>query len=132
MTRKLTRRTVLKLGCASGVTLVGGSALAGTSLAATGIWSRSTYVPLVGQSFTIRGYSSPAQLVRIDDLPGAPVGSDRAFALVFRMSGDAGALPNGLRRLTNPSLGSFSMFLSPALSKSSDTPLVAVINRTHG
>src|SRR5436305_14815341 len=104
MTRKLTRRIVLRLGCASGVTLVGGSALAGTTLAATGIWRRSTYVPLVGQSFTIRGYSSPAQLVRIDDLPGAPVGSDRAFDIVFRMSGDAGAIPNGHRRLMLTSL----------------------------
>jgi hypothetical protein len=128
----VTRRAALKLGCASGATLIGGSVLAVPSLAATGIWRRSTYVPLIGQTFTVRNYKSPLQLVRIDDLPARPAGSQNAFALEFHAAGGATALPRGVPRLSNSSLGSFSMFISPVLSDGSGTTFVAVIDRTHG
>ncbi|HEY2769720.1 MAG TPA: hypothetical protein VGI87_04100 [Solirubrobacteraceae bacterium] len=114
------------------MTVIGGSVLASPSLAATGIWRRSTYVPLVGQSFTVRGYSTPLQLIRIDDVSKRLAGSQKAFVLIFRASGGPGALPHGLPRLSNSSLGSFSMFLSPVLSQSSDATFAAVIDRTHG
>jgi hypothetical protein len=136
MTHTLTRRAVLKLGGAAGLTFVGlggTTATAGAVTLASGsdTWKRSTYVGLVGTSFRVRGYDSKLKLTRIDDLPNRPPGSDAAFALTFRAPRGAAPLPDAVPDLHHPSTGWFTMMVSPALTKRPGQPYVAVIDRTH-
>lgn len=133
-TAGLTRRALIGLGGGVVLTLSGGavaSALIRPSAAAQRIWSRSTYVPLVGDSFAARGHTSPLKLVEILDLPQRPAGSDEAFTLVFRGPGGATLGPD-IPTLSHPAVGRFSMFLSPGAGSGSSQPFYAVVDRTHG
>jgi hypothetical protein len=117
------------------LTLAGGGAAVAavrrSAAAATSVWSRASYAPLVGASFYIRGYRS-VQLLAIEDLPFRPAGSDNAFLLRFRTTSGAGPLPAGLPSLNHPSLGTFSLFLTPGVVSRSGRGFMAVIDRTHG
>ena len=134
-TAGLTRRALIGLGGGVVLTLSGGgvaSALTGPSAAAAKrIWSRSTYVPLIGESFAVRGHRSPVKLVDIRDLRHRAAGSDCAFTLVFSAL-DGTVLSPDLPTLSHPAVGTFSMFLSPGARSGSSQPFYAVVDRTHG
>jgi hypothetical protein len=132
MNDTLTRRAVLKLGGAVGLTFIVGGATSAAATRASGTWSRSTYVGLVGASFRVRGYDSKLKLTRIDDLPHRPVGSEAAFALTFQAARGAPLLPHARPSLYHPSTGWFTMMVSPVLTTRPGRPYVAVIDRTHG
>lgn len=135
-TAGLTRRALIGLGGGIVLTMGGGGGVASALMrpsAATAkrIWSRSTYEPLVGNSFAVRGHQSPLKLVEILDLPHRPAGSDRAFTLVFSAPRKTALSPD-LPALSHPEVGTFSMFLSPGASSGSSQHFYAVIDRTHG
>ena len=129
-TAKLTRRGLLELGgTAFALTLTGvGTASALTTLSP---WRRASYLPLVGQSFSVRGYASPLTLTSVGDLQSGPAGSDNAFALMFRTPSGARPMPSSLGVLTHATLGTFSLMLVPGEAPGSARGYVAVINRVH-
>lgn len=126
----VTRRTAIALGGAALITLGAGPAyaLAGQQSSATSVWSRASYTPLVGETFSVAGLSRPLRLVSIKNLPGCPAGSDQAFALAFRAPAGVDALPGDPPLLGNPVLGSFPLFLESG----GDRSFTAVINRLNG
>jgi hypothetical protein len=130
----LTRRTFVALGGSAALTLAGAGVLTAAAraqaVAGARIWSRATYLPLVGQSFGVSGYKGSLVLTAVRDLPFRPVGSDDAFSLTF--SASAGALADGLPELHRPGVGSFAMFLAPGEASGSGWSYSAVIDRTYG
>jgi hypothetical protein len=125
----VTRRTAIALGGAAFITLGGPAlALAGQQSSATSVWSRASYTPLVGDPFSVAGMSGSLRLVGVEDLPGAPAGSDQAFALTFRAPAAIDALPGDPPVLRHPTLGSFPLFLESG----GDRSFTAVINRLYG
>jgi hypothetical protein len=135
-TAKLTRRGLMGLGGGFALTLVGGTAAAAAvrtwRVAAVTPWRRSSYVPLIGKSFSVSGYDSPLRLLSVEDLIARPAGSENAFLLRFQSAAGAGPLPAGLPSLHHPALGRFPLFLTTGKVLSSGRRFMAVIDRTHG
>jgi hypothetical protein len=122
-----TRRALLKSGCASAVALaVPGAAWAAASQS---YLKRSSYLPLVGQTFTVLGSGVSLQLTAVQDIAGAPAGSNDAFALIFGAAPGARAI-KAVPTLSQPSLGSFQLLLAPGQASSAGASYSAIINRT--
>lgn len=132
LSEKVTRRTLLRRGGAAGLTVAGAATLSSSAQAATAVYKRSTYTPLVGQQFTYGKVGAALRLTNVADVVGAPVGSNDAFALVF--SGPSGGLPaqRNVPILSNPVLGKVAMFISATGGAGDAAQFVAVINRLHG
>jgi hypothetical protein len=136
-TAAITRRTAVKLGAASAVTLAGtqGAAMANAQSrvrARTGhAWRRSTYHPLVGTPFHVHGSTVPLRLTAIRDIQGVPTGSESGFELVFHSSRQRTFRASAPPRLHHPALGSVNLFVSPGESTARGQSFSAVINRVH-
>ncbi len=132
---ELTRRALLGAGGGAVLTLFGGgtaSALAATRRASgSRVWRRSSYHPLVGHAFSVRGSHARLRLASVENLPARPAGSENAFALTFKTSSPV-TLPHGLPTLHHPALGRFQLFLVPAAASGASAGFFAVIDRTHG
>ena len=126
---ELDRRTVLRLSAL--VPLVGlASGIVSPAQAATSSpYSRSTWAPHLGKSFTLTwsGGSATAVLVSVGDLAGAPAGAASRFSLDLRVT--SGATPSGPTTLSRKGFGSASLFLSPVDRGVTDTHALAVVNR---
>ncbi len=135
-TETITRRTAVKLGAASAATLAGtqGSALAKVTSRARRdhAWRRSTYVPLVGQRFRVKGSTVPLRLTAIRDIQGAPRGSENGFELVFHSSRKRSFRAKLPPTLRHPGLGSVDLFVTPGEGTARGQSFSAVINRVHG
>jgi Domain of unknown function (DUF6916) len=93
---------------------------------------RSTYLPLMGQQFSLGwwGSSSSVMLASIADLPYLK-GREDAFSLTFL--GEAATPPEGAPvALRHPKLGRFELFLAPIGRETDMQRYEAVINRSHG
>jgi hypothetical protein len=134
----VTRRRLIGLGVGGGAALAltaGGPASALARVSATIIpnaFSRSTYTPLVGAAFTVKGLSSSLRLVAIGDVPFRPAGSDLAFTLSFDAPARVAALPGDPPLLSHPKLGRFSMFLTPGAVAGGRMVFTATVDRTYG
>ena len=136
-TRRLTRRSLLRLGAAASAgTLVGIRPWAAASAAAAGGPAvhllRSSYTGLTGQSFALA--SGTLRLLSVSDVAGATVkkslaGSEGAFVLAFSRPLDA-ALEAGTHMLSHPELGAFELFVSPVGRPRGDRRYEAVIDRS--
>ncbi len=125
---ELDRRTMLRLGAlAPVVALVPG--LVTPAEAASSPWSRTTWNPHVGKTFSLRwtGGSASAVLVAIGNLSGAAAGAASRFSLDLRVT--SGATPTGLTTLSRSGFGSASLFLSPVDRGVNDNHAFAVVNR---
>ena len=119
---RLTRREALALGAAAGASgaLMGpAGALAAPALnqggAGPDYLRRATYLPLVGEDFTVGRHV--LKLTAVGDVLGALNdgrlrGHDEAFALEF--AGVADALDHDIHVLSHPLIGPFPMFIGPA------------------
>jgi hypothetical protein len=134
----LTRRRLLALGGGATVALYAGS-LPALALAAPVPASlrRSAYTPLVGSSFDAvapGGGSETLTLAAVGDLVRARsdptfVGRDDAFALSF--TGPSGAvLDSAVHTLSNATLGSVSLFISPVDQPDGDQTYEVVVDRS--
>jgi hypothetical protein len=84
--------------------------------AATSVFRRSTFAPLVGRRFELRGTrgeSVRAKLVEVRDLRGAPAADERAFALLFH-GPRSPRLEQGLYELRHPSVARARLLVVPA------------------
>ncbi|MCW2544117.1 MAG: hypothetical protein JWM40_1669 [Frankiales bacterium] len=114
-----TRRAVLRGAVVAGVSVAVPALTAVPALAAptrTAALRRSTFTPVVGQSFTLalgsRSYT--AKLDAIGDFNAATKGSDRAFTLLFR-----GTVPaEGICQVSNSKIGSVNLFVAPVGGRS--------------
>jgi hypothetical protein len=138
-TRRLTRRSLLRLGAAASAgTLVGIRPGATASAAAAGGPAghllRSSYTGLTGRSFTLA--SGQLRLLSVSDVAGAAVdkslaGSDDAFVLAFSRPLDA-VLEAGTHMLSHAELGPFALFVSPVGRPRRDRRYEAVVDRSVG
>jgi hypothetical protein len=136
-TRRLTRRSLLRLGAgASAGTLVGIRPWATASAAAAGAPAvhllRSSYTGLTGQSFALA--SGKLRLLSVSDVAGAAVdkslvGTEDAFVLAFSHPLDA-VLEAGTHTLSHAELGGFELFVSPVGRPRGDRRYEAVIDRS--
>src|SRR3954468_22821504 len=111
-TRRLSRRSLLRLGAAAGAgTLVGirpwATASAAAASGSAGHLLRSSYTGLTGQSFALA--SGKLRLLSVSDVAGAAVkkslaGSEDAFVLAFSRPLDA-VLEAGTLTLSHAELG---------------------------
>ena len=130
----LTRRTLLRNGAAAAAAAMLGARPWSPASAAASVnhLKRSTYTPLVGQSFAPA--SVELSLVSVSDVAGAKhakalAGSEDAFVLTF--SGPASSpLESGIQRLRHPRIGEFEMFLSPVGQPGRDRRYEAVVDRS--
>jgi hypothetical protein len=125
---ELDRRTLLRAGAL--VPLVGVVAgLAGPAEAASSPYSRSTWMPHVGKTFTLTssGQTSRGVLVSVGNLAGAPAGAASRFSLDLRIT--SGPAPSGPTSLSRSGFGSASLFLSPVDRGAVDLHALAVVNR---
>jgi hypothetical protein len=96
--------------------VTGGSSGAGT---AASVFRRSTFAPLVGSRFELRGTrgaSVRARLVEVRDLRGAPAGSkagEGAFALLFH-GPRSPRLEQGMYELRHPGVAADRLLLVPS------------------
>jgi hypothetical protein len=133
----VTRRAFVRAGglLALGLALPGealGRARSGAHRIRTGAWHyRSSYHPLVGQRFTVRGSNVKLQLVAVKDLNTHQAGSENAFALTFDATPGGAPLPAPLPLLHHHALGHFHLFMTPGLSMPGVQSYTAVINRLH-
>jgi hypothetical protein len=77
-------------------------------------FTRSTFAPLVGETFRLQVDPSPVDVVLTEatELPAHAQTSGRApFSLVFL--GPPTVLPQGTYRMTNAGVGAFEIFLVP-------------------
>src|SRR3954463_1818882 len=136
-TRRLSRRSLLRLGAAAGAgTLVGirpwATASAAAASGSAGHLLRSSYTGLTGQSFALA--SGKLRLLSVSDVAGAAVkkslaGSEDAFVLAFSRPLDA-VLEAGTLTLSHAELGAFELFVSPVGRPRRDRRYEAVIDRS--
>jgi hypothetical protein len=93
---------------------------------------RSSYVSVLGQSFTVAGTATALQLTGVQDLNANQAGREDAFALVLVDGTDDTALPDGLPELSHPQFGTLPLMLVPGTADAAGQHYVAVINRTYG
>jgi hypothetical protein len=134
--RPLTRRRLLQLGGAAGLT----AALplrVSPAHARTSWLRRSTYAGRTGEAFkaTLRdGRTLSLRLLDVSDLQGLTAaggklaGRDDAFCLSFR-STSSWRLPQGTYRLSHPQLGGAELFLVPGARGDGQAAYAAVIHR---
>jgi hypothetical protein len=126
---RLTRRMFVTWGAAAaGGVLLGAKP---ASAAAANPLARSTYAPLVGQTFTLsqNGASVSAVLDSIDDLTSAPAGkADSCFSVVFT-SAAGSSLPEGISTVAHRRLGAPQLFLAPVDRGATAQHFQAVVNR---
>jgi hypothetical protein len=137
-TRRLTRRSLLRVGAAAGAgTFVGIRPWATGSASAAGgpalHLRRSSYTGLTGQSFTLAS-GGTLRLLSVSDVAGAAVHkslarSEDAFVLAFSRPLDA-VLEAGTYTLSHPELGAFELFVSPVGRPRRDRRYEAVIDRS--
>jgi hypothetical protein len=124
-----TRRTLLKLGGATGVALMLPEAAFGRTVkprfGLSNHLHRSSYRGMIGQHFRIED-SPSLKLEHVQDLNSLQAGSETAFALIF--SGPA-VLENQVPQLYHRWLGSFRLLLSPGPETAHGRTYVAVINQ---
>jgi hypothetical protein len=137
----LTRRRLVQLGAggAAALYLGGFERLSTAAAAATGAPAplrRSSYALLSDRSFrvTVEGTSQVLELIATEDLPVAATvptlaGLDDAFTLEFAGSTDA-AFAGGIREMSHPDLGDFSLFLAPVEQQTDTQRYEAIIDRT--
>lgn len=92
---------------------------------------RSSYEPLVGQTFTLQGWPRYLRLVAVQDLDPAQAGSENAFALVFHSRPGAKSLAHLTPMFHHRQLGSFRMMVTPGLPSARGQTYTAIINRLH-
>jgi hypothetical protein len=84
---ELSRRAVLRAGALSAAALPFASVPLARATTSTGtLYRRARFKPLLNDTFTMADGTASwqAKLVSIEDVAGAPVGSDTCFRLVFR------------------------------------------------
>jgi hypothetical protein len=133
--RTLTRRGLLASGGAAGAAaLVALNPRAASAITAIGddpaYLRRSGYVRLVGQDFAAGRWEGAANLTLADvaDI-GGMTGRDDAFALHF--VGPEG-IASGIQTLSHPSLGSFSLMISPVNPAAPSQEYEAIVDRSKG
>jgi hypothetical protein len=119
----LTRRQLCAGTALAGAAWVGGCVPAGSS----GPRERTlaTFSELVGTAFTVDTGPGPQPLtLAAVRLHGPPIRSPRprgeSFTLIFQAP-QAMSLAQGTRQVTHPELGTFSMFLVPAMAPGGTT-----------
>jgi hypothetical protein len=130
----LTRRRLIGMGIGGGAVLTlaaGGPASALARVLSADVFSRATYTPLIGQSFTVKGLKTPLRLLSVGDVPFRPAGSDLAFILGFDAPAHVTALPGDPSLLSHPRLGQFGMFLTPGTASGGREPFTAIVDRTY-
>jgi hypothetical protein len=134
--RAITRRAALRLGGATGLALATsgtGSALARVLPADPAkVWARSSYTPLVGQAFSVKGASRRLKLVAISDLTKQSAGSEDAFALVFHAIAGTTVDDMAPATFSHASIGSFPLSVIPGTTATGMASFTAVINRLYG
>lgn len=110
----VTRRTLLRGAAVIGVAVPVITALDTSPSDATARLSRSSFSPLVGKSFKVRGAKGPATLTldAVTDLPNAMGADMRRFSLQFRQTAGPG-LGQGTWLVRQASLGEFHLFVVP-------------------
>jgi hypothetical protein len=88
--------------------------------------TRSVFAPTVGKYYWIQGTFKRLTLVEIGDLPGAPAGAEGQFSLLFSAPT---AITGGVLSLTNLTLGTISLFVSPIDRGLANNFYEAVVNR---
>ncbi len=107
----ITRRDLIKDGgTATAALVVLGSDVVAAAPGVAAYLRRSTYVSLLGSTFTVAGHA--LKLAAVDDVAGPGLaGSEAAFELVF--TGPAG-LDQGTYPFRHAQLGRFELFLVPS------------------
>ena len=100
-----------------------GRGTATTSTTTTAWLSRSSYVPLVGTTFTAG--RAAMTLTAIRDLPSQPASEGR-FSLLLT---SASALTQGTKTITHPSLGQTELFVVPVGPVSTPRSYEVIVNR---
>jgi hypothetical protein len=124
----ISRRRLLQLG-AAGAVAVAAPLAAGRARAGAGIpvaLRRSTYLPLVGERFTVAAGAGSAAL-RLVEVRGR----DDAFALLFHGSGRP-RLEQAVRRIAHPAIGTAELLMVPAGTGRRGQDYEIVVNRTRG
>jgi hypothetical protein len=130
--RSVTRRVFLRSGAAAAVVLSVPSSALARRWQRPSHWLRSSYRPLVGQRFTVRGSKVQLKLTAVHDLNKRQAGSENAFALIFHSPPGAPRLKNQVPQLDHPALGRFKLLISPGEASRNGQPYAAIINRLHG
>ncbi len=136
MTGPVSRRTFLRDGAVVAAAGAATLSISGVASAATRTavprakLARSTFVPLVGRTFTMaEGRSShDAILAEVNDLPAADRGDEDRFALVFHV--DRRNRPaQGLKQFRHAELGRVDLFAGPVDRGVKALRFEAVVNR---
>ena len=106
------------------------------------IWKPSTFIPHIGQTFTVNGgrahnvklnllHVQPG-IARIYRGPGKIVNApaDECFILVFHGPRDQ-TLPQAVYEFAHPKLGRFSLLINPGKTSPQGTAYEAVVNHVH-
>lgn len=135
----LTRRSALRAGSVAGVGLWIGlhprlafastQTTSATPAAVSTYLSRSTYTGLASTTFTDDASQALLQLDTVGDLADpALAGSDDAFRLEFASSDVS--LADGIRTLSHPELGQFSVFIGPVGAPAATATYEVIVDRS--